>query len=203
MTTCTHHSGENRSPGNKVEAIFLDRDGTINEEVGHLSSLAQLMLYPQAARAIKMINGSGMKSVVVTNQSGVARGYFTAAFVTGVHRQIQSMLAPHQAHLDAFYYCPHHPEGQGIYRQECYCRKPEPGMLLMAAQDMGIDLGRSYLIGDTRKDMQAGLKAGAKAVLVRTGYGREAEAECSDLGLNYVADDILAAVKWIMQDRQK
>lgn len=186
-----------------MEAIFLDRDGTINEEVGHLSSLAQLMLYPQAARAIKMINVSGMKSVVVTNQSGVARGYFTAALVADVHMKIQSLLAPHQAHLDAFYYCPHHPEGQGIYRQGCNCRKPEPGMLLTAAQDMGIDLGRSYLIGDTRKDMQAGLKAGAKAVLVRTGYGREAEAECSDIGLNYVADDILAAVIWIMQDRQK
>jgi D,D-heptose 1,7-bisphosphate phosphatase len=150
-----------------------------------------------------MINNSGMKSVVVTNQSGVARGYFSAAFVADVHRQIQSMLAPHQARLDALYYCPHHPEGQGIYRQECQCRKPEPGMLLIAAQDMGIDLERSYLIGDTRKDMQAGLKAGAKAVLVRTGYGREAEEECSDVGLNYVADDILAAVKWIMQDRQK
>ena len=186
-----------------MEAIFLDRDGTINEEVGYLSSLAQLMLYPQAARAIKMINVSGMKSIVVTNQSGVARGYFTAALVADVHMKIQSLLASHQAHLDAFYYCPHHPEGQGIYRQECNCRKPEPGMLLTAAQDMGIDLGRSYLIGDTRKDMQAGLKAGAKAVLVRTGYGREAEAECSDIGLNYVADDILAAVIWIMQDRQK
>lgn len=187
----------------KVGAIFLDRDGTINKEVGYLSSLAQLILYPDAARAIKMINGSGMKSVVVTNQSGVARGYFTAAFVADVHRKIQSMLAPHQAHLDAFYYCPHHPEGQGIYRQECNCRKPEPGMLLTAAQDLGIDLGRSYLIGDTRKDMQAGLKAGTKAVLVRTGYGREAEADCSDVGLNYIADDILAAVKWIMQDRKK
>ena len=186
-----------------MEAIFLDRDGTINEEVGYLSSLAQLMLYPQAARAIKMINVSGMKSIVVTNQSGVARGYFTAALVADVHMKIQSLLGPHQAHLDAFYYCPHHPEGQGIYRQECNCRKPEPGMLLTAAQDIGIDLGRSYLIGDTRKDMQAGLKAGAKAVLVRTGYGREAEAECSDIGLNYVADDILAAVIWIMQDRQK
>ncbi len=203
MTTYTRHSGENGNPGNKVEAIFLDRDGTINEEVGYLSSLAQLMLYPQAARAIKMINVSGMKSIVVTNQSGVARGYFTAALVADVHMKIQSLLASHQAHLDAFYYCPHHPEGQGIYRQECNCRKPEPGMLLTAAQDMGIDLGRSYLIGDTRKDMQAGLKAGAKAVLVRTGYGREAEAECSDIGLNYVADDILAAVIWIMQDRQK
>jgi D-glycero-D-manno-heptose 1,7-bisphosphate phosphatase len=187
----------------KAEAIFLDRDGTINEEVGYLKSLDKLVLFPQAARAIEMINLGGMKSVVVTNQSGVARGYFTAALVTEVHRQIQSMLALHQAHLDAFYYCPHHPEGQGIYRQECNCRKPEPGMLLTAAHDMGIDLERSYLIGDTRKDMQAATRVGVKAILVRTGYGREAEAECSEVGLSYVADDILDAVKWIMQDRQK
>jgi D-glycero-D-manno-heptose 1,7-bisphosphate phosphatase len=186
----------------KVEAIFLDRDGTINEEVGYLNNLTKLVLIPQAATAMKMINVSGMKSVVVTNQSGVARGYFTTAFVARVHRQIQLMLAPHHAHIDAFYYCPHHPEGQGIYRQECNCRKPEPGMLLRAARDIEIDLGRSYLIGDTRKDMQAALKAGVKKVLVRTGYGREAEAECSDISLNYVADDILAAVKWILQERK-
>jgi D-glycero-D-manno-heptose 1,7-bisphosphate phosphatase len=187
----------------KAEAIFLDRDGTINEEVGYLDSLAKLVLCPQAAIAIKIINISGMKSVVVTNQSGVARGYFTADFVARVHRQIQSMLAPHHAHLDAFYYCPHHPEGQGIYRQECKCRKPEPGMMLTAARELGIDLGRSYLIGDTSKDIQAAQKAGVKAVLVRTGYGREAEAECLDVGPNYVADEIHDAVKWIMQDRQK
>jgi D-glycero-D-manno-heptose 1,7-bisphosphate phosphatase len=186
----------------KAKAIFLDRDGTINEEVGYLNSLAQLVLYPQAMAAIKLINASGMKSIVVTNQSGVARGYFTATFVAEVHRQMQEVLAP-QAHLDAFYFCPHHPEGQGIYRQDCSCRKPEPGMLLRAARDLGIDLGQSYLIGDTRKDMQAALKAGVKAVLVRTGYGRAAEAERADVAPNYVADDILEAVKWIMQDRHK
>jgi D,D-heptose 1,7-bisphosphate phosphatase len=186
-----------------MEAIFLDRDGTINEEVGYLSSLDQLTLYPQAMAAIKLINASGMKSIVVTNQSGVARGYFTATFVAEVHRQIQQILAPYPAHLDAFYFCPHHPEGWGIYGQECGCRKPEPGMLLTAARDLGIDLGQSYLIGDTRKDMQAAQRAGVKAVLVRTGYGREAETEFSEEAPEYVADDILEAVKWIMQDRQK
>ncbi|MDP3987570.1 MAG: HAD-IIIA family hydrolase, partial [Candidatus Levybacteria bacterium] len=161
------------------------------------------VLCPQAANAIKIINDSGMKSVVVTNQSGVARGYFTAAFIASVHRRIQSMLVPYHAHLDAFYFCPHHPEGQGIYRLECNCRKPKPGMLLTAARDMGIDLRRSYLIGDTRRDIQAALQAGVKAVLVRTGYGREAEVESSDFDPNYVADDILEAVNWIMQDRRK
>jgi len=186
----------------KVQAIFLDRDGTINEEVGYLKTLAQLVLIPRAARAINMINVSGMLSVVVTNQSGVARGYFTEAFVDTVHQHIQGMLAPQQAQLDAFYYCPHHPEGRGTYRQECHCRKPGSGMLLMAARDMKIDLARSYLIGDTRKDMQAALNAGVKPVLVRTGYGEEAETECSEVCPNYIADDILDAVEWIMRDRQ-
>ena len=185
-----------------MEAIFLDRDGTINEEVGYLKSLAQLVLVPQAAQAIAMINQSGMKSVVVTNQSGVARGYFTATFVGQVHQRLQSMLASQAARIDAFYFCPHHPEGQGLYRQECNCRKPAPGMLLTAARELGIDLSHSYLIGDTPKDIQAALQAGARAVLVRTGYGREAEAECAGVGPHYVADDLLAAVKWIMQDRR-
>lgn len=144
-----------------------------------------------------------MKSIVVTNQSGVARGYFTETFVAEAHRHIQEMLAPYHARLDAFYFCPHHPEGRGIYRQQCSCRKPEPGMLLTAANDLGIDLGHSYLIGDTRKDMQTALNAGTKAILVRTGYGREAEAELSEVAPHYVANDILEAVKWIMQDRQK
>lgn len=187
----------------KVEAIFLDRDGTINEEVGYLDRFAQLVLFPQTMPAIKLINSSGMKSIVVTNQSGVARGYFTATFVAELHCHIQELLAPYQAHLDAFYFCPHHPQGQGIYRQECNCRKPAPGMLLEAARDLGIDLGYSYLIGDTCKDMQAARNAGVKAILVRTGYGLAAENELSEAAPSYVADDILEAVKWIMQDRQR
>jgi len=185
-----------------LEAIFLDRDGTINEEVGYLNNLTKLSLLPQAATAIRKINASGMLSVVVTNQSGVARGYFTESFVTIVHRQILEMLVPYHARLDALYYCPHHPEGQGIYRQECNCRKPEPGMILKAEADLGIDLGRSYLVGDTQKDMFAALNAGVKPVLVRTGYGRQVEAEYADIAPFYIADDILAAVDWIMQDRQ-
>lgn len=186
-----------------MEAIFLDRDGTINEEVGYLSSLAQLALYPQAGAAIQLINASGMKSIIVTNQSGVARGYFNAAFVAEVHEQIQEMLAQFPAHLDACYFCPHHPEGSGIYRQACGCRKPEPGMLLKASHDLGIDLGQSYMIGDTRKDLQAARRAGVKGVLVRTGYGRETEGDLSEVTPAYVADDILEAVRWIIQDRQK
>lgn len=187
----------------KAEAIFLDRDGTINEEVGYLDSISRLTLFPQTPTAIRMINASGMKSVVVTNQSGIARGYFTETFVQELHRHIQEILAPYDARLDAFYFCPHHPDGQGRYRKGCNCRKPEPGMLIAAATDLGIDLARSYLIGDTCKDMQAAHSAGVKAVLVRTGYGRQAETEHSALTPHHIADGILPAVAWIMQDRRK
>lgn len=189
----------------KEAAVFLDRDGTINEEVGYLDNLARLVIYPQAPEAIKVINDSGMKAIVATNQSGVARGYFAEAFVMEVHGAIQEALAKDQAHLDALYYCPHYPEGRGIYRCSCQCRKPAPGMLLQAAQDMGLDLGRSYLVGDTEKDMAAAQAAGVKGVLVRTGYGRETEAGIvpGDGSPCHVAGDLLAAVVWIMQDRAR
>ena len=192
-------------PPLKKAAVFLDRDGTINEEVGYLDCLEKVALYPQTIRAIKLINESGMTSVVVTNQSGVARGYFTEDFVRETHRHLQELLASGGAHLDAFYYCPHHPEGKGAYRRQCGCRKPEPGMLSAAAEELGLDLGRSYLIGDTLKDMEAAGKIGVKSVLVRTGYGGKAEEEISASGIGpvHVAKDILEAVRWIMKDRSQ
>jgi len=187
-------------------AIFLDRDGTVNEEAGHLDSLTKLTLIPQAFAAIEKINKSGLNAVVITNQSGVARGYFTEEFVSEVHLRIQEMLGKRGAHIDAFYYCPHHPtEGQGGYTKPCRCRKPGTGMLLQAAQDLNIDLRLSYMIGDSLKDIETALRAGAKGVLVRTGYGREAERELpsSEVCPEHIADDILDAVYWIMQDRKR
>ncbi len=183
----------------KTAAVFLDRDGTINEEVGYLDRLERLTIYPQAGAAIQRLNESGLKALVVTNQSGVARGYFTECFLIGLHRHIQQLLAAEGAYLDGFYYCPHHPEAR------CRCRKPETGMLLTAAADFGVDLGRSYLIGDTLKDMETAEKAGVKGVLVRTGYGREAEAAMPAAGIGpvHVAADILAAVNWLIRDRKQ
>jgi D,D-heptose 1,7-bisphosphate phosphatase len=156
----------------KTAAVFLDRDGTINEEVGYLDRLEKLKLYPEVFDAIRLINQSGMKAVVISNQSGVARGYFDEAFVETVHERIQSLLKDRGARIDRFYFCPHHPtEGIGIYRQVCSCRKPEAGLLLRAAREMGIDLSRSYMVGDISKDIEAAGKAGVKGILVRTGYG--------------------------------
>ena len=186
----------------RTAAVFLDRDGTINEEVGYLDSLEKLRIIPEAFEAIRLINQSGMNAVVISNQSGVARGYFDESFVETVHNRIQSLLKEHMAWIDRFYYCPHHPtEGTGIYRKACVCRKPEAGLLLRASREMGIDLARSYMVGDMPKDIEVAGKAGAKGILVRTGYGGD------HLSLpmrpDYIARDILDAVTWIMKDREK
>jgi heptosyltransferase-2 len=200
--------------GKKTAAIFLDRDGTINEEVGHLDNLEKLKLYDNAAEAIRLINESGMKAVVITNQSGVARGYFTEELVKTAHRQIQDLLKQQGAFIDAFYYCPHHPtEGLEEYVQACSCRKPEPGMLIAASRDLHIDLQRSYMVGDILKDIQTGKRAGAKSVLVKSGHGIKTLDEDLVNGTekmapedslpDYIAEDILDAVTWILQDREK
>ena len=179
----------------------MDRDGTINEEVGFLSRMEQLQLYPQSGEAIRLINAAGMKAVVVTNQSGIARGYFTEEFVRRINDRINEMLRAEGAHIDGFYVCPHHPiHGQGIYKQDCDCRKPKPGMLLQAAREMNIDLARSYMVGDMLRDVQTGKNAGAKGVLVKTGYG--VNIVRTDMPA-YIAGDILEAVDWIMKDRER
>ena len=194
----------------KIIAVFLDRDGTINEEVGYLDSLNKLKMIPAAYEAIRLINKSCMKAIVITNQAGIARGFFTEKFVRQTHEIIQAALLQKRASIDKFYYCPHHPtEGTGIYLQNCNCRKPLPGMLLQAAHDLNIELRSSYMIGDTYRDMETAKKVGVKGILVKTGYGQEVLQDVSpDVATaenkpDFVAEDILEAVKWIMKDRIK
>ena len=186
----------------KQAAVFLDRDGTLNEEVGYLDSLDKLHVFPSAYKAVRLINRNGMKAVVITNQSGVARGLFDETFVVTVHARMQEMFQRRKARIDRFYYCPHHPEeGTGRYRVSCPCRKPEPGLLLRASEEMGLNLVASYMVGDMPKDIEAARKVGAKGVLVKTGYG--AEHLLSPLRPDYVAADVLDAVTWIMRDRTR
>ena len=194
----------------KNTAVFLDRDGTINEEVGYLDSLDKLKIIPCAYEAIRLINKSGMKAVVISNQSGVARGLFTEEFVRQTNDYLQTILSRQEAYIDNFYYCPHHPtEGTEPYRQVCDCRKPAPGMLVQAAQDLNIDLVKSYLIGDRLNDMEAAKKAGVKGILVRTGYGSELlQKDGPDKATpgnrpDFIVADILDAVKWILDQRDK
>jgi D,D-heptose 1,7-bisphosphate phosphatase len=180
-------------------AVFMDRDGTINQEVGYLSRLEELELFPETYNAVRLINESGMKAIIVTNQSGVGRGFFDETFVDAVHGLINEMLKEKGAFIDRFYFCPHHPVyGKGLYKIDCDCRKPKPGLLLRAAEELEIDLDRSYMVGDMVKDLQAGHNAGVeKALLVKTGYGRNV-VEAGRAA--YVARHILDAVTWIMRD---
>ncbi|MCD6487469.1 MAG: D-glycero-beta-D-manno-heptose 1,7-bisphosphate 7-phosphatase [Syntrophobacterales bacterium] len=183
----------------KNRAVFLDRDGTINEEVGYLGNLEQLRIFPAAFDAVRMINEAGMKVVVVTNQSGVARGFFDEDFVNAVHARTNELFRAQGAFIDRFYYCPHHPtEGIGKYRISCDCRKPAPGMLIKASEELDIDLPGSYVVGDMAKDIELANNVGAGGILVRTGYGKKVKA--SDIKAACIARDILDATEWIMKD---
>lgn len=179
-------------------AVFLDRDGTINVEKEYLFQIADFEFIPGAAEAIRMLNQSATMVVVVTNQSGVGRGYYTEEDVENLHRHIDGELERYGAHVDVWLYCPHHPDGRGSYALPCACRKPLPGMLKTAAARHDIDLSRSIMIGDKRADVEAGLAAGCRTVLVRTGYGRSEEQYVGPQ--TPVCDDLLSAVKSVLED---
>jgi D-glycero-D-manno-heptose 1,7-bisphosphate phosphatase len=187
-------------------AVFLDRDGTINEEVNYLGHPEQLRLIDGAAEAVKQLNRAGWKAVVVTNQAGIARGYFSEARLREIHRELENLLRAQAAHLDGIYYCPHHPTaGIGVYKADCNCRKPKPGLLEKAAGELQIDLRRSFVVGDKISDLAAGRAAGCRNILVRTGYGIESEKEFS--GCNWrpelVVNNLLEAAQWILQHSEK
>jgi D-glycero-D-manno-heptose 1,7-bisphosphate phosphatase len=179
-------------------AVFIDRDGTINVEKDYLYLVDDFEFLPGAVEAIRLLNEAGFLVVVVTNQSGVARGYYTEEDVLLLHRHIASQLELQGARVDAWRYCPHHPSGRGSYSLPCRCRKPLPGMLLEAASRMDIDLTASVMIGDKIIDREAGMAAGCRSILVRTGYGADAEAELS-AGIE-VTDDLLSAVRLLLAE---
>ncbi len=161
----------------KRPAVFLDRDGTVNVEVHYLSQPEQIELLPTVSETISMLNSRGILVVIVTNQAGVARGYFPEHRLITIHDHLRRILGEKNACIDGVYYCPHHPSaGLGEYRKVCDCRKPMPGMLTRAASELAIDLTRSLLIGDRESDLQAGANAGCQTALVTTGYGVETSA---------------------------
>lgn len=154
-------------------AVFIDRDGTISEEVGYVNHPSRFRLFPFAAGAVRKLNEAGWLVVLVTNQAGVARGYFTEEVLLEVHRLLCEALEEQGARLDAIYYCPHHPTvGRPPYRLDCDCRKPKPGLIHRAARDFAIDLERSWMIGDRYSDVELARNAGVRAAFVLTGYGR-------------------------------
>lgn len=153
-------------------AIFLDRDGTLAHEVGYINHPSRFRLYPWAVDAVRLINQAGLLAVVVTNQAGVARGYFPESVVHEVHDSLRAAMESGGARLDAIYHCPHHPDvGEPPYRLDCDCRKPRAGLLRRAAAELGADLPRSFVVGDRHGDLTVAWSVGARGALVKTGYG--------------------------------
>lgn len=184
------------------QAVFLDRDGTLNEEVGYLDRLDRLVLFPWTIDAVRLLNRAEFAVVVVTNQAGVARGFFEEPFVHDVHRHIDRLFADGGAWVDGYYYCPHHPDGTiEAYRVDCECRKPRPGMIRRAERELGLDVARSYVVGDRWLDIGLARAVGATGVLVRTGYGaEEASRPAAATPAAAVVENLMEAVGWILKN---
>ena len=186
----------------KKPAVFLDRDGTINVDKHYLHKIEDFEFIPGALQAIKKLKNAGYLVVVVTNQSGVARGYFNMDDVTRLHGHIQQELAGAGTGIDAFYVCPHHLEkGLGEFRKECDCRKGRPGLLFQASADLDIDLKRSFMVGDKIADIEAGENAGCQPILVLTGYGQESRLRIDENRAIICAD--LASAVGVILDHNK
>jgi D-glycero-D-manno-heptose 1,7-bisphosphate phosphatase len=183
-------------------AVFLDRDGTLIEEVGYLNRLDRVKFFPWTVDAIRVLNDAGLLVVVVTNQAGVAQGYYDEAFVRRTHRHIDERLRAGRALVAGYYYCPHHPKASvEAYRQVCECRKPSPGMIRQAARELGIDATRSYVVGDRWGDIDLGAAAGVKSVLLRTGYGQADDARPPGAAVpDHISDNLAGAAGWIIRD---
>jgi D-glycero-D-manno-heptose 1,7-bisphosphate phosphatase len=183
-------------------AVFIDRDGTLIREAEYLADPAGVMVLPGAAAGVRKLRAAGYLIVVTSNQSGVARGYFDEETVRRVNGRMHALLAAEQAAPDAVYYCPHYVQGTvPAYAIACDCRKPGPGMLRAAAQDLDIDLGCSWVVGDKASDVEFGRANGLRAVLVLTGYGESTRAGGFAPGAepNAVAPDLAAAAETILQ----
>ncbi|MCH8863999.1 MAG: D-glycero-beta-D-manno-heptose 1,7-bisphosphate 7-phosphatase [Chloroflexi bacterium] len=165
-------------------AVFLDRDGTMARDVSYCSRPEDFELFPGTARAVKRFPELGFKVIVVTNQSGIGRGYFSEETLAEIHDKMKKSLAEEGAHVDGIYYCPHHPD------DNCDCRKPRPGMILRAAQDHDIDLKQSFVIGDFQSDIELGKAAVGKTILI-------SQAQSGELMADYIAVDLCQAAEWI------
>ena len=188
-------------------AVFLDRDGTINEQMGYINHITRFQLLPGVGAAIRSLNQAGLPVAVVTNQSGLARGYFPESLLDEVHDTMRRQLALEGARIDGLYICPHHPEAkEERFRLACNCRKPKTGLLEQAAAELGLDLARSYMVGDRWSDLRCGAAVGATTVLVLTGYGRGDACyigPTQPVQPDYVAEDLQDAVLWILARESK
>jgi len=198
-----HHAPS--QTGTPRPAVFIDRDGTISEEVGYVNHPSRYRVFPFAAAAVRRLNEAGWLAVLITNQAGVARGYFAEDLIHTVHDLLRRELAAGGAHLDGIYYCPHHPlVGEPPYRQACDCRKPRPGLINRAAAELPVDLSRSWVVGDRYSDVELARNASLRAAFVMTGYGRGEWEYSRHLWTGWrgkpeiVAEDLLEAVERII-----
>jgi len=189
----------------KKRAVFLDRDGTINRDVGYPDSYSLIDIFPYSYEAVRKINQAGLLAVITTNQSGVGRGLIKEDNLQDIHRQMKAVFDRQGARLDGIYYCPHYlfsklPE----YKKDCSCRKPFPGMALQAAAELNIDLPNSYMVGDKVEDILFGLNIQARPILVLTGYGRQSITKLKQQGINpaHIASNLLEAVEWIIAEEK-
>ncbi len=187
----------------KRRVVFLDRDGTLNRDIGYPACIEQIHLYPGAVEAVRRINAAGRAAVVVTHQTGVGRGYFSEEDLQSLHRQFETAMTDGGARVDGIYYCPHDPDSPDVrYRVDCLCRKPRPGLIHQAALELGLDLEGAAVVGDKADDVRLGQAFGARSVLVLTGYGKEARRllEVSSAPADFVAPGVLEAVDWILAE---
>ena len=186
----------------KKPAVFIDRDGTVNEQMGYINHISRFVLLPGSTEAIRLLNHHGYLTIIVSNQSGVARGYFPIGLVHEVHDHMKALLERESASVDGIFFCPHYPKGKvPEYSRPCDCRKPRTGLIEMACEQFSIDMEKSYVVGDRCSDMELARESDLKGILVKTGYGL-GDLEYVFPTLSYkpfhVAEDLLDAVKWIV-----
>jgi D-glycero-D-manno-heptose 1,7-bisphosphate phosphatase len=178
---------------NEKRAIFLDRDGVINKEVNYLSDPDDFMLLEGTIDALKLLKQKGFLLIVITNQAGIARGLFDEKTLKRIHKKMEIILNHEGIFLDDIYYCPHHPDFTG----ECDCRKPKPGMILRAKEKFNIDLGKSYMVGDTLNDINTGINANCRTILVLTGYGKEEQKNIDNIKPDLIFNNLFEFAKKI------
>jgi len=180
-------------------AVFIDRDGTLIKEKEYFRNTKDIFLLPQVAKAIRLLNTNKILAIITTNQSGIARGYFSEKTLQKIHQRLNNLVVQKKAFVDGIYYCPHHPQGVvKKYRKRCYCRKPNPGLAFKANKDLGeIDFRKSYVIGDKDTDIRFAKRIKAKSILVLTGYGKKKKGKVKS---DYVTKNLYSAVKWIIKN---
>jgi D-glycero-D-manno-heptose 1,7-bisphosphate phosphatase len=187
-------------------AVFIDRDGTINVDGGYINHPDRFIIYPFAAHAVRLLNLYGFLCVIVTNQSGIGKGFYDLLVMQNINAKMLGYFEREGARIDGIYFCPHDPEAKiPEYRVDCDCRKPKTGMLKMAAAELPIDVKRTYMVGDKYSDIKTGFNFGSTTIMVNTGYGlgeRQLYGESWERQPDWMAENLLEAAKFIIKNNQ-